>query len=182
VAGKRQDPVNFSQFVSDRQRGLLRLATALTGDPRHAEDIVGDVLARAYERWHRISQLDRSNAYVRAMVVNEFVTRQRRWRRATPVADLADIAGATPDHAAVHAERAALISELQKLPRRQRAVLVLRYYEGLPDREIAAVLDCAAGTVRSLISRALAALRIEMAEPGPGHCHPHVPLLTAEET
>lgn len=171
--------MGFTRFVNDRQRALLRLATALTGDPHHAQDIVADVLARAYEQWHRIGRVDRIDAYVNKMVVNEFMTRQRRWRRAAPYADLTAVAeatGATLDHAAVHAERAALIVEIGKLPRRQRAAIVLRYFEDLPDTEIATMLGCAVGTVRSLISRALAALRIEL----DGAARP-ARLLTAEE-
>lgn len=68
----------------------------------------------------------------------------------------------TPDHAVAHAERDALLTEVGKLPRRQRAVLVLRYYEGFSDSEIAELLGCTAGTVRGYASRALATLRVEM--------------------
>ena len=72
------------------------------------------------------------------------------------------------DHAVAHAERAALLAELGKLPRRQRAVLVLRYYEGLSDTEIAEVLGCTPGTVRGYASRALAALRVQITQQTPG--------------
>ena len=72
------------------------------------------------------------------------------------------------DPAFAHAERAALLAELGKLPRRQRAVLVLRYYEGLSDTEIAEVLGCTPGTVRGYASRALAALRVQITQPAPG--------------
>ena len=68
----------------------------------------------------------------------------------------------TPDHAVLYAERDALLAELGKLPRRQRAVLVLRYYQGLSDPEIAGVIGCTPGTVRGYASRALAALPVEM--------------------
>ncbi len=79
------------------------------------------------------------------------------WGSATEVDDRV-----TPDHAGRHAERDALLTELGKLPRRQRTVLVLRYYEGLSDHEIADVLGCAPGTIRGYASRALAALRVEL--------------------
>jgi RNA polymerase sigma-70 factor (sigma-E family) len=151
---------DFTAFVADRQQALLRLAMILCGDARQAEDIVADVLARAYEKWTRVSGLDQPYAYVRRMVVNEFLSWRRRAGRAFPVARLDDLVDAEPDHALAHADRDALIDQLATLPRQQRATLVLRYYEGLSDAEIAGVLGCGESTVRSNASRALASLRI----------------------
>jgi DNA-directed RNA polymerase specialized sigma24 family protein len=128
--------MTFEEFVTARLPAVLRFAGVLTGDRGLAEDVVQDVLIRASSRWQAIAQLDRPEAYVRKMVVNEFLSWRRRSWRLVP-----------------------------KLPRRQRAVLVLRYYEGLSDLDIAAVLGCRPGTVRGYASRALAALRIEMAGP-----------------
>jgi DNA-directed RNA polymerase specialized sigma24 family protein len=128
--------MTFEEFVTARLPAVLRFAGVLTGDRGLAEDVVQDVLIRASSRWQAIAQLDRPEAYVRKMVVNEILSWRRRSWRLVP-----------------------------KLPRRQRAVLVLRYYEGLSDLDIAAVLGCRPGTVRGYASRALAALRIEMAGP-----------------
>ena len=151
---------DFTAFVAEKQQALLRLAMVLCGNARLAEDVVADVLGRAYEKWARISELDQPYAYVRRMVVNEYLSWRRRAGRAFPLAQLDDLVDAEPDHAAAHAERRALIDQLAGLPRQQRAALVLRYYEGLSDAEIADVLGCGESTVRSNASRALATLRI----------------------
>ena len=103
------------------------------------------------------------------MIVNEFLSWRRRSWRLVPAGRGPDVDNrVSQDHAAAHAERAALLAELGTLPRRQRAVLVLRYYEGLSDTEIAEVLGCAPGTVRGYASRALAALRVQITEQAPG--------------
>jgi RNA polymerase sigma-70 factor (sigma-E family) len=152
--------VTFDDWARARLPALLRFAAVLTGDKGLAEDVVQEVLIRAYGRWSRIVSLDQPEAYVRRMVANEYLSWRRRWARVTPHAELAGV-GAQPDHSETYAERDALRRELARLPRRQRAVLVLRYYESLTDAEIAEVLDCPVGTVRSLASRALRALRVE---------------------
>jgi RNA polymerase sigma factor (sigma-70 family) len=95
------------------------------------------------------------------MVVNQYLSHRRRWWRLVPQADPGRDDSPMPDPAVAHAERDALVAELRKLPPRQRAVLALRYYEGLSDIEIADTLGCRPGTVRGHASRALAALRIE---------------------
>jgi len=94
------------------------------------------------------------------MIVNEYLSWRRRWSRIVPQATPPE-PPAVADHADNHSEREALRIELDKLPRRQRAVLVLRYYAGLSDPEIAEALGCTPGTVRGYASRALATLRIE---------------------
>lgn len=149
----------FAAFVAERQHSLLRLAMVLSGDARQAEDVVAEVLARAYEKWAHIAAVEQPYAYVRRMVVNEYLSLRRR-ARVLPYARLDDLVEAEPDHAGVHAERDALIDQLASLPRQQRATIVLRYYEGLSDAEIAGVLGCAESTVRSNAARALATLRI----------------------
>ena len=158
--------MTFEEFVTARLPAVLRFAGVLTGDRALAEDVVQDVLIRASNRWQDIAQLDRPEAYVRKMVVNEFLSWRRRSWRLVPAGTGGDLRGPPlPDPAAGYAERDAMAAELAKLPRRQRAVLVLRYYEGLSDQDIAAVLGCRPGTVRGYASRALAALRLEMAGP-----------------
>jgi RNA polymerase sigma factor (sigma-70 family) len=98
------------------------------------------------------------------MVVNEYLSWRRRSWRLIPGGSGQEVDDRlTPDHALGYAERDVLLTELGKLPRRQRTVLVLRYYEGLPDSMIAEILGCAPGTVRGYASRALAALRVELA-------------------
>jgi RNA polymerase sigma-70 factor (sigma-E family) len=165
-----QTQLAFEDFMRQRQRALLRFAMVLTGDAQRAEDIVSDVLGRAWEKWERIGSLAEPNAYVRRMVVNEFLSWKRLTKRTLPRGDVAQlIDDARPDYANsasnpefVLSERSAMVGALARLPRKQRAALVLRYYEGLSDTEIATVLGCGPGTVRSNTSRALAALRIHL--------------------
>jgi RNA polymerase sigma-70 factor (sigma-E family) len=154
--------VTFEEFTGTRLAGLLRFAVVLTGERGLAEDVVQEVLLRVHQRWHRIAVLDSPEHYVRRMITNEYLSWRRRWGRVVPQAEPA-VPPSSVDHATAYAERDALRIELEKLPRRQRAVLVLRYYAGLSDSEIADVLGCGAGTVRGYASRALAALRVELA-------------------
>jgi RNA polymerase sigma-70 factor (sigma-E family) len=164
--------VTFEEFAAARLPAVLKFAAVLTGDRGLAEDVVQEVLIRANARWPVIGGLPRPEAYVRKMVVNEYLAwRRRSWRLVLFGAGSGVEGLPAPDPAAGYAEREAMLAELGKLPRRQRAVVVLRYYEGLSDQEIAEMLGCAPGTVRGHASRALAALRVELTEApvrGPG--------------
>jgi RNA polymerase sigma-70 factor (sigma-E family) len=164
--------VTFEEFAAARLPAVLRFAAVLTGDRGLAEDVVQEVLLRASRRWEVIAGLDRPEAYVRKMIVNEYLSWRRRSWRLVPSGAGTEVDGRlTPDPADKHAEREALLAELARLPARQRAVLVLRYYEGLSDTEIAEALGCAAGTVRGYASRALAILRVEMTGPARPAAH-----------
>lgn len=151
---------SFDEFVGGRLVWLLRLTGALTGDPHLAEDLVQEVLLRVHRDWARIGALDVPEAYVRRMLINEFLSWRRRWGRVLPRPDV-EPARTEPDHAVVIADRDALRQRLSRLPRGQRVVLTLRYFEGLSDTEIAAEMGCSPGTVRGYASRALSALRID---------------------
>lgn len=157
------DVANYEDFARGRLPGLLRYAAALTGDTEQARDIVQEVMVRAFTRWRRISRLDHPDAYLRRMVTNEWTSWRRRWSVRTitvlPDEQLHNLAGDAPDAMTAVSERDALRRALDTLPHRQRAALVLRYYEGLSYEECAQVLDCAEGTVRSACSRGIAALR-----------------------
>lgn len=153
--------MGFEEFIEERLVPLLRYATVLTCDPHLAEDIVQEVLARAQVRWSRIARAEHPERYVKRMVTNEFLSwRRRRAARVVPLASglLEHVTGAAPDHIAAHDERDALLARVAALPPRQRAVVALRYYEDMPDAEIADVLGCTPATVRSHASRGLAAL------------------------
>src|SRR6266508_4507578 len=126
----------FEEFVVARGEALLRFALMLCGNRHGAEDLVQSALAKAYPRWSRIAAMERPEAYVKAALVNEHLS---WWRR--------------------RSSRDAAWALLGRLPCRQRAVLVLRYYEDLADAEIATILGCAPATVRSQAARALATLR-----------------------
>ncbi|MGX7681690.1 SigE family RNA polymerase sigma factor [Jatrophihabitans sp. DSM 45814] len=151
--------MTFDEFVRLKQVSLLRFGTVLTGDPRLGEEVVQAVLVRAYERWSEIGEMDYVSAYIRRMIVNDFLSWRRKFARIEPF-DAFKHDRNVADHAENHAERDAVLLELAKLPKRQRAVLVLRYYDDLSDTEIAEVLGCSAGTVRGYASRALSTLRI----------------------
>ncbi|MGW1343352.1 SigE family RNA polymerase sigma factor [Kribbella sp. NPDC002412] len=151
--------LSFDELVVSTERRLLRLGLMLTGGVHSAEDLVQTVFARAHRKWERIQSLDNPEAYLRTMVVNEFLSWRRLLKnRELPVAEPVDLPS-TEDIGARQALRDTAWRLLATLPRQQRAVLVLRYYEDLPDDEIAAVLGCAPGTVRSNAARGLATLR-----------------------
>jgi RNA polymerase sigma-70 factor (sigma-E family) len=153
--------VTFDEWTRSGLPRLLRFATVLCGSGDLAEDVVQDVALKAHRNWDRISAAGSPDAYLRRMVVNEYLSWRRKWSRFVPRAEIVP-AENTADHADRTADRDELLGELAKLPRRQRAVLVLRYFGGLTDNEIAETLDCSPGTVRSHASRALATLRIEL--------------------
>jgi RNA polymerase sigma-70 factor (sigma-E family) len=154
--------MTFDEFTAAHLHPLLRFAVVLTGDRGLAEDVTQEVLVRVHLRWGKIGALDSPEHYVRRMIVNEYLSWRRRWSRIVPHAEPPVRLEPAPDHAATHAERDALRTELDKLPPRQRAVLVLRYYAGMSDPEIANELGCGPGTVRGYASRALATLRVEL--------------------
>jgi RNA polymerase sigma-70 factor (sigma-E family) len=160
--------VTFDEFAARHLAAVQRFAAVLTGDRTRGDDLVQEVLVRAHARWRRIGSMDRPEFYVRKMIVNEFLSSRRRTRWLIPAGSGIEIDHRiTPDHAADHADRDALLAELGKLPTQQRAVLVLRYYEGLSDGRIAELLGVTPGTVRGYAARALAALRIKMSSESP---------------
>ncbi len=157
--------MEFEDYVRARRSALFRFAVVLTADPVLADDLVGDVLGTAFERWAQVSAADNVHAYVRRMVLNEFLSWRRRRARTVPWVDLTQFADPTTDHGDTHAEQQALLAELSLLPAKQRAALVLRYYEGMSFADIAELLGSGENAVRSNVSRALARLRITMTDP-----------------
>jgi RNA polymerase sigma-70 factor (sigma-E family) len=163
VAGTQSRPgsvVTFEQFAVSRLRSLHRAATAMCGDPLLAEDLVQDTLVKAHMHWHRVSQADSPDAYVYRMLVNTHRSWRRKWGRIVPRATV-ETRSLKPDHAERHAEQDELRQRLSRLPRRQQTVLVLRYFAGLSDSDIAEAMGCAASTVRSNAARGLANLRAD---------------------
>ncbi len=149
----------FAQFVAVRQRALQRTAVLLTGDWALAEDLVQTALAKAWPRWERISARDDPEFYVRRVMVNTWATWWRRkWRGERASASVPE-GPARSDVAAEVAVRMAVRDALGSLTRRQRAVLVLRVFDDLSEAQVADLLGCPLGTVKSAMSRALARLR-----------------------
>lgn len=166
--GQRLPSDDFDAFVLARAASLFGLARRLLRDPGHAEDVVQDVLAKAFQHWDRILQHEAPEPYVRRMVINACTSFWRRPMRrevvlAAETMSLAvDHRQRTPDASGAVDDRELVLSLLRKLPPRQRAVLVLRHYEGLHDAEIAELLGCSPQTVRSNVHRGLASLRVHL--------------------
>jgi RNA polymerase sigma-70 factor (sigma-E family) len=153
-------PEGFDDFVATRSPRLLRTAYLLTRDWSVAEDLLQASLARAWQAWSRIH--GDPEPYVRRIIVNAHASWwRRRWRREVLVGELPE--EATSDPQAGLEDRDRLWRALGRLPPRQRAVLVLRYFEDMSEAEVAATLDCSVGTVKSQASRALAKLRLDEA-------------------
>jgi RNA polymerase sigma-70 factor (sigma-E family) len=159
--------VTYEEFATTRLAGLLRYAVMLTGDPHTAEDLVQETMVRIQLKWRQVVRADAPDRYARRMVTNAYIDMRRgSWLRRVVLRPDYDERPNPGDHAEANAERDEIWGWLARLPRAQRAALVLRYYEGLTDGEAAEVLGCAVGTVRSHISRALATLRAELPAPG----------------
>lgn len=151
---------DFDEFASSRGPGLLRFAYLLTGDPHRAEDLVQEGLARAYARWSKIQHYDVPEAYVRKAVLHQYLSwRRRRSSTEVTVAHPPDRVASGPSEADQIAARQTLWQLLGTLPRMQRAVLVLRYFEDRDDDDIANLLGCARATVRVHAARGLQRLR-----------------------
>jgi len=157
------EDVDFDQFFRATWGRLYRTAYAVAGDAASAEDALQAAYAKAYASWRRVSATDHPEAYVRRIVVNEIIGTRRRgwWQRERPYAAPKD-RGTTVASDSLETDivdRDAVWSAVQELPVRQRAVIVLRYYEDLSEEQIAQVLGCSRGTVKSQASAALTNLR-----------------------
>jgi len=157
---------SFAEFVAARGQALQRTAYLLTSDWALAEDLLQTSLARAYPRWGGIVG-DDPEAYVRKILVNTWSSWwRRRWRGEVPTERLPEHAAA--DDFATSDRRSALSAALDRLPKRQRAIVVLRYHEDMSEAQVAHALGVSVGTVKSQASRALAKLRDDAALVGYG--------------
>ncbi|SFA83612.1 RNA polymerase sigma-70 factor, sigma-E family [Amycolatopsis marina] len=158
---------DFGEFVEASLPGLLRYGHALTGNPHDAADLVQTVLEKIGSRWTHVQRKTGDPlAYIRRSMANAHISRWRRVRRESLVADVPETRLVTP---ADPFEHEPLWQALRALPPRQRAVIVLRYYEGLSEAEIADSLGISTGTVKSQASKAVASLRTKLSssdEPG----------------
>jgi RNA polymerase sigma-70 factor (sigma-E family) len=147
-------PEDFVAWVAGHRTRLLRSAYLLTGDRAQAEDLVQEAVIKVAERWVRLRS-GHPTAYARTVIVHDHASWWRR-RRETPSADpVGDRAVPEADHAG----RSVLLAALGELPRRQRAVVVLRYFDDLTERETAETLGVTVGTVKSQAHDALRRLR-----------------------
>ncbi|HSU03764.1 MAG TPA: SigE family RNA polymerase sigma factor [Nocardioides sp.] len=164
----RERDVEFAEYMHARQAALMRTAYLLTGDRHSAEDLVQTSLAKLYLAWDRVQDRGSIDGYVRRIMVNE---NNSTWRRAWKRREFAS--ETLPERQVVdeydEGARGALWDLVQTLPRKARAVVVLRYYEELSEAETAEILGISVGTVKSQSSRALAALRTRAP-----HLHPRL--------
>ncbi|HLV58346.1 MAG TPA: SigE family RNA polymerase sigma factor [Natronosporangium sp.] len=148
----------FREFVAARSGALLRTAYLLAGDWATAEDLLQTALTKTYLAWKRLGTIEAVEPYTRRVLVNTATSWwRRRWHGERPTEKLPDVPA--PDQHQEAIERDALWQHVRALPARQRAVLVLRFYEDLSEAQTAELLDISAGTVKSQTARALATLR-----------------------
>jgi RNA polymerase sigma-70 factor (sigma-E family) len=156
--------MDFAEFVMARTPALLRFAYLLTGDAHLAQDLTQEALVRVHRRWSRIEHEDGPEPYVRKAILRQYLSwRRLRSSSELPLAELPDRQPTAARDIEQIVERDEMWSLLTTLPRAQRAVMVLRYYEDLADADIALLLGCSAATVRAHAFRALARLRTALA-------------------
>jgi len=148
---------DFSEYVAARWSSLVRSAVLLGCSHAEAEDLVQTALERCLMKWRKVQAADDTDAYVHRILINTFLSgRRRRWTGEKPTATLPERAGI--DATAGIDDTDAVMRALDRLPSDQRTAVVLRYYAHLSEQQMASVLDVAAGTVKSRLSRAVKAL------------------------
>jgi RNA polymerase sigma-70 factor (sigma-E family) len=158
--GRPSGTMDFEEFVAARSTALWRSAYLLTGDPHKAEDLLQTALVKAWRRWDSITRREAAESYVRAAIATTYTDWwRRRWNGEVPTDDLPDAAAPGGGEAAGVEVRRDVLLALARLPRGQRAVVVLRFFDDLTEQQTAAALGVSIGTVKSQTSRALAALR-----------------------
>jgi RNA polymerase sigma-70 factor (sigma-E family) len=152
------EEAEFRAYAAARMRDVRRTAFLLCGDWHHADDVTQTVFTKLYVNWEKVHKHDRLDAYVRTMVVRATFDRRRRlsWRRELSFAEPPDVTPATTD---TTEDRLLLFDALAKMPPRQRAVVVLRFWEDVDVSQTAELLGCSEGTVKSQSARGLARLR-----------------------
>ncbi|HEX5542226.1 MAG TPA: SigE family RNA polymerase sigma factor [Micromonospora sp.] len=154
---RKEQEREYIEYVTARLPVLRRVAYQLTGDAHRGDDVAQQAITRLYVHWRRARNADNLDAYVHTMLVRVFLDEKRRsWSRVRLVAAVPEAADRPPGDPE---ERAVLRAALAQVPPRQRAVLVLRFLHDRSVDEVAQILDCAPGTVKSQTSHGLAHLR-----------------------
>jgi RNA polymerase sigma-70 factor (sigma-E family) len=156
----RRDTSEFAEFVAARAAALHRAAYLMVGDTQLAQDLVQEALSRTYVAWPRLRDPRNAEAYCRKAITTTAISwfRRKSWRNERPTEHLPDRTRAAGPEASV-VERDAVWRALQELPPRQRAALVLRFYEDLTEAQTAEAMGCAVGTVKSQVFAGLSKLR-----------------------
>ncbi|HEX3781068.1 MAG TPA: SigE family RNA polymerase sigma factor [Pseudonocardiaceae bacterium] len=161
----QRDEQEFREYFAARREAVRRSAYLLCGDWHRADDFAQTAFVALHRRWHKIADRGALDAYVRRCVVRAVIDESRRpWRRERFTDDVPDVADSAPELGDSVATRATLLAALRKVPPRQRAVLMLRFLEGLDVSGVAVTLGCSEGTVKSQTARGLATLRAELGD------------------
>ncbi len=164
----RRDPAAFAEFVAARSRSLHRAAYLMVGDTQLAQDLVQEALTKTYVAWPRLRDPRAAEAYTRKAITTTAISwfRRKGWANERPTETLPD--PGRPGHADDIARNDWLWTALQTLPARQRAAIVLRFYDDLTEAQTADAMGCAVGTVKSQVSAGLAKLRKQLEATGAG--------------
>lgn len=157
---EQRDEQEFAEYFVARRDAVRRSAYLLCGDWHRADDLAQTAFVALHRQWRKIRDRGALDAYVRRTLVRAMIDETRRpWRRERSVEQLPEVTQPDGEVGDVVATRSALLDGLRRVPPRQRAVLVLRYLEGLDVAATAEALKCSEGTVKSQTARGLAALR-----------------------
>ena len=158
---QRRDTAAFSEFVEARSHALLRTAYLMVGDHQLAQDLLQEALIKTLIAWPKLRDPAKVDAYVRRTVVTTAITwRRRRSFHERPVQPMPEVSGV--DQVEALATHQVLVAQLRQLSPRQRAAIVLRYYEDLTESQTADVMGCSVGAVKSHVSVGLSRLRERM--------------------
>jgi RNA polymerase sigma-70 factor (sigma-E family) len=170
-----RDRTEFVEFATARARALHRAAYLMVGDPQLAQDLVQEALTKTYVAWSRLRDPHQAEAYCRKAITTTAISwfRRKGWDNERPTEHLPEVDRGASGPETSLAERDAVWQAVRELPPRQRAALVLRYYEDLTEARTAEAMGCAVGTVKSQVSAGLTKLRERLGD--------DVELLSAEE-
>lgn len=163
-SGMREDASGFHEFIAPRLDSLRRVAYVLCHDWHLADDLVSNSIVKVLRTWQRIDAMDDPTAYLHRVLINAWLDERRRfWRRRESPLEAAPDTVRT-DHQHATDERVTVLAHLAKLPKRRRAVVVLRFYCDMSVEQTAQILGCSTGTVKSQTARALESLRTAMVD------------------
>ena len=161
----QRDTVAFTEFVAARSPALFRTAFLIVGDHGLAQDLVQEALTKTYVAWPRLRDVGKAEAYTRKAITTTYISwwRRKAWRAERPRDDVPESGTTTlREHGSDVVDRTWLWQELQSLPPRQRAAIVLRYYEDLTEAQTAEAMGCAVGTVKSQVAQGIKRLREQL--------------------
>ncbi len=160
----RRDPAAFAEFVAARSASLHRTAYLMVGERHLAQDLLQEALTKTYVAWPRLRDIGNAEAYTRKAITTTAISwyRRKSWHGERPAETLPDAGHDGHDDAVTQSQW--LWDALRELPPRQRAAIILRYYEDLTEVQTAEAMNCAVGTVKSQVSTGLSKLRVQLGD------------------